>query len=170
MQACTCLKLPVLYAQNLVTVEALNKMITDYYNFSILGSQTTSTGFKVEPAKPSLNLKGNVLSSANRSFITNIELEGGLLDNSLVQLFSGKTVSSYFKATLGLNALLPANKASFFTISATERNYDQQRPDSSVFARDFAYYGAASVISLAQSPQPCYKAAESLLWKEINQQ
>lgn len=108
-------------SRDLISEEAFSKMVTDYYNFSILGSQTPTTGFKVETNKPSIALKGNIISKNYRRFVTNFELEGGL-DNGLMQFVSGKNVSSYLKASLGFNFLLPSNSARFLELTQTEHD------------------------------------------------
>lgn len=107
------------FSQNLVSPKALSKMMVDYYNYTLVGSQTPTTGFKFETNKPSITLKGNIFSSNYRRFIINTELEGGL-DNSLMQVVSGKDVNTYFKANIGLNFLLANNIASHYTLTPTE--------------------------------------------------
>ena len=107
------------FSQNPVSPEALSKMMIDYYNYTLVGSQTPTSGFKVETNKPSITLKGNIFSSNYRRFVINTELEGGV-DNGLMQLVSGKDVNTYFKGNIGFNFLLPKNIASHYTLSPTE--------------------------------------------------
>lgn len=115
----TAIYYSVAYSQSPVTSEALSKMMLDYYNFTIVGSQTPTTGFKVETNKPSITLKGNIFSNRYRRFVANLELEGGL-ENGLMQLISGKDVNSYFKGSVGFNFLRPKNIASHYVLTKTE--------------------------------------------------
>ncbi len=105
--------------KNPVSNEAFTKMMLDYYSFTIVGSQTPTSGFKVETSKPSIALKGNIFSANHRRFIINAELEGGL-ENGVMQLVEGNNINTYFKAGLGLNFLMPGNVASHYTMSNLE--------------------------------------------------
>lgn len=92
---------------------AFQKMMREYYNFTIVGTQAPVSGFKVETNKPSITLKGNILSSANKHLITNLELSGGL-QSDFQQLFSGNRLDGYFKASIGFNYLIASgNNASY---------------------------------------------------------
>lgn len=108
----------------LISAGAFNKMIHDYYNFTLVGSQTPATGFKIETNKPSIGLKGNIFSNSNRSLVANLEIEGGL-ENNIMQLFAGNTLNTYFKGSIGLNILQGGNSAKFLTITRTERNLNE---------------------------------------------
>jgi hypothetical protein len=111
------------YAQitdrNLLSPDAFDKMMTDYFNYALVGSQTPTSGFKVETANPSIALKGNVYSTRYRAFITNLELEGGL-NNGIMNLFTKNDLNAYVKGNIGLNFLLPFYKGATYDPSNTE--------------------------------------------------
>lgn len=102
-----------------ISPRAYHKMMNDFFNFTLVGSQTPTSGIKVETSKPSISLKGNIFSQDYRRFVINLELEGGL-DNGFMQLVAGKQVSSYFKGVVGFNWLLPNTKAKRYTLTDTE--------------------------------------------------
>lgn len=89
---------------------AFQKMMREHYSFTVVGTQAPVSGFKVETNKPSITLKGNILSSANKHLITNLELSGGL-QNDFQQLFSGNRLDGYFKASIGFNYLIASGNS-----------------------------------------------------------
>ncbi|PZR28671.1 MAG: hypothetical protein DI535_05920 [Citrobacter freundii] len=98
---------------------AFQKMMRQHYNFTILGTQTPVSGFKVETSKPTLTLKGNIYSSGKsnnvkkKALIINLELTGGVT-NDIQQILSGQQLNGYFKASLGFNVLFDkGNDASY---------------------------------------------------------
>lgn len=95
------------YAQTKpLTPWSYSKMMRDHYRFTILGTQTPTSGFKVETNKPTITLKGNIYSSYHKELLVNLELTGGL-DNDMMQLFSNKKLNGFFKANLGFNIMIP---------------------------------------------------------------
>jgi hypothetical protein len=94
------------YAQSKpLTQWSYRKMMRDHYRFTILGTQTPTSGFKVETTKPTITLKGNIFSSYHKEVLVNLELTAGL-DNDLMQLFANKKLNGLFKANLGFNVML----------------------------------------------------------------
>lgn len=98
---------------------AFQKMMRQHYNFTILGSQTPVSGFKIETNKPTITLKGNIFSSGKneniqkKALIINLELTGGV-NNDIQQILSGKQLNGYFKGSLGFNVLFDGgNNAKF---------------------------------------------------------
>ncbi|MGG9972489.1 hypothetical protein ACQ33O_11905 [Ferruginibacter sp. SUN002] len=85
--------------------EAFKKMMRDFYTFTIAGSTAPTTGFKVETAKPTLSLSGNINPKKYKDWIINLQLTGGLKDN-FAQLFSKNKLNAYFKSSLGINRFI----------------------------------------------------------------
>lgn len=111
--------------ENYISPGAYRKMMADFYNYALLGTQTPTSGFKIETTKPSISLKGNIGSANFRQLITNLEIEGGL-DNGLMQLLSGNKVSRYFKGSVGFNYLFPSRRQRRFELSRTEERLTSQ--------------------------------------------
>lgn len=105
--------------------KTFDKMMVDYFNFSLLGTGTPSTGFKVETIKPAITLKGNILSNKSGNVITNLEITGGV-DDGLMQIIAGRKGNTYFKGILGINILPRWNFARHFKISETEHLLNQR--------------------------------------------
>lgn len=98
---------------------AFQKMMRQHYNFTILGTQTPVSGFKIETNKPTLTLKGNIFSSGKnddikkKALIINLELTGGVT-NDIQHILSGKQLNGYFRGSLGFNLLFDGgNNAKF---------------------------------------------------------
>jgi hypothetical protein len=92
--------------------QAFRKMMRDYYSFTVVGNNTPATGFKVETAKPSITLKGNIYNSRYKKLIVNLELTGGFNENNM-NIFSSKKLDGYFKTSLGVNYQLRYNKGAY---------------------------------------------------------
>jgi hypothetical protein len=93
---------------------AYRRMMRDHYNFTIMGSNTPVSGFKIETNKPTITLKGNITSPrTEKDLLVNLELTGGL-QNDFMQLLSGDDVNGYFKASVGFNKMITqGNSASY---------------------------------------------------------
>lgn len=101
---------------------AFQKMMRQHYNFTILGTQTPVSGFKVETNKPTVTLKGNIYTSgkneenvSKKALIINLELTAGV-SNDIQQLFSGKQLNSYFKASVGFNVPFDGGNSAKFVM------------------------------------------------------
>lgn len=92
--------------------KAFDRYLTNHYSYTILGDASPSTGVKVGTSTPSISLKAPLFKDRSNSFISTLELQAGT-DTKLFEVFSENKISSTFKATLGLNFLLPANWANF---------------------------------------------------------
>lgn len=84
---------------------AFKKMMRENYNFAIVGTQTPTSGFKFETNKPTITLKGNIISGFDKRMLVNLELTGGL-QNDLMKVFAGDELNGFFKASLGFNFML----------------------------------------------------------------
>lgn len=105
-----------------LTYYAFRKMMRNHYNFTVLGTQTPVSAFKIETNKPSITLKGNVYAPKGSQLLINLELTGGVQDN-IMQIFSGDQLNGFFKASLGFNYLIDGgNNAKFI-------QHDQFRKD-----------------------------------------
>lgn len=85
-----------------LTDSAFAKMMLDNYRFTIAGSNTITTGFKVETNKPNITLSGTVISDKMKRFIANLQLNAGVKDN-LGQVFSKGKLNGFFKVTPSFN-------------------------------------------------------------------
>lgn len=85
---------------------AFRKMMRDHYSYTLLGTQTPTSGFKIEMNKPTITIKGNIYSNSSKGVLVNLELTGGV-QNDLLQVFAGDQLNSYFKASVGVNVLFP---------------------------------------------------------------
>jgi len=99
-------------SNNPLSTYAFNRYIIDNFNFAILGTSIPTTGIKVETAKPSVTLSGNLHVSKTKTKIFNLELTAGSREN-IAEIFSQNKTSGYLKASVGFNFLLGTNYANF---------------------------------------------------------
>jgi hypothetical protein len=92
-----------------LTDSAFAKMMTEYFAFTIVGTNTPTTGFKVDLNKPTITLTGNIYQNKKSKFIVNLQLIGGL-KNDFGQVFSQNKLNGFFKITAGANILLKDGK------------------------------------------------------------
>jgi len=97
-----------------LTPSAFDRFIVDLYSFTIVGSQSPTTGLKFETTTPSITLKGNVIQNKYKSFITTLELTTGA-DNTFMQIFSDNKLNSFIKVGVGFNFLPAWGSATYIT-------------------------------------------------------
>ncbi|MFD0939706.1 hypothetical protein [Pedobacter boryungensis] len=103
---------PLPLKKKLLSPYTFNRFLADTYGFTILGSQTPVTGLKFETVKPSITLSGNLVNSKNKTFILNLEISGGVVED-VADIFSSNKLNGYVKASLGFNFLTKYNSATF---------------------------------------------------------
>lgn len=112
-----------LFSAQPLTRGAFSRFISNHFSYTILGSPSPTTGFKVETEKPSIALKGRIAANKNATFITTLELQAGA-DGQIFQVFSNDKLSSQFKSTIGFNRLLTKNYANYeYFASKAENKY-----------------------------------------------
>src|SRR6476469_1677575 len=97
---------PCLRQKTPLSDEAYLKMMRSLYNFTVTGSETPTSGFKVETTTPSITLRGTAFPAHYKSVVWTFELTGGVQDG-FMQVFSGKQLNPYATGTIGLNIMTP---------------------------------------------------------------
>jgi len=102
--------------RNPLTPASFNKMMRNDFLFTIVGSKTPVSGFKIETSSPSVTFSGNALTNKNRTFIMNLQLTAST-SNNISEIFSQQKLNGTFSGSLGFNFMIPKFQKGIYNIS-----------------------------------------------------
>jgi len=85
-----------------LTDGAFRRYMINQYSYTLLGTNSPTTGLKFETVKPSITLQGNVYVSPGKTFISTLSLTAGVNDG-VAEIFSKNKLSSYFQGSASFN-------------------------------------------------------------------